>query len=577
MSPTRLPRIWEHEFKPIARRVSIPRRASEHLVNDDTPYRLGVNFQDWHKHTLRAQQDGPNAQLRVLFCRLMRYACWRVELVVVSNNALRLNKQQKALLEELKSFIEAFGFEWIVAPRLANEELAHLYNSGQIHDILCDQVDPLTYGAGRILRNPNVSLSNQNADGDYDSSEVDHADLYAMADIISNPDVPFKHREDLICANLCISGHAGYSEDAQELARILSGTGLSRRICQAVVGTADAQALAQIMKQWVADVVEALLTAGVEHGDPEYGAHLQGIATSIENAGRIDGFDRDRLLWHLCPVTSADGGELLKSHATRFDLVQIGVLCREDKFWFHDHTMNVFTRRLYPAVIAHILDTAIREHKLTAQRDRSSRFFAAQRVVQYISTLDGGAFAHVHLPGPFFQRVTYSHNPEYPELALQYDLQLLDSIVEHELSGVQRVRRRRNEAGLAYVFASLTRQALPNLCREADARPAERSTALSASHKAPGSKVVVTPPPAPRKKKHEQDMEKGARGSKTLGRLWAETANAGGSSQASQSETHRVEQAASPSRRTRRKAPSKSKAINNKPKVAKGPMDGFFA
>ncbi|KAH9976625.1 hypothetical protein BGW80DRAFT_1558455 [Lactifluus volemus] len=75
----------------------------------------------------------------------------------------------------MKKIIEAFGFEWRMAPGEAEAELAHLNMIGVIDAILSDDVDNFLFGAKMVVRNPSVNLTGnskhliKNADGRVDA------------------------------------------------------------------------------------------------------------------------------------------------------------------------------------------------------------------------------------------------------------------------------------------------------------------------------------------------------------------------------------------------------------------------
>ena len=52
----------------------------------------------------------------------------------------------------MKNIIDAFGFEWRVAPGEAEAELAYLNRIGIIDAVLSDDVDNFLFGATMVIR-----------------------------------------------------------------------------------------------------------------------------------------------------------------------------------------------------------------------------------------------------------------------------------------------------------------------------------------------------------------------------------------------------------------------------------------
>lgn len=56
--------------------------------------------------------------------------------------------------------IEAFGFEWRIAPGEAEAELAYLNRMGAIDAIITDDVDTFVFGASTVIRKCVYCLTN---------------------------------------------------------------------------------------------------------------------------------------------------------------------------------------------------------------------------------------------------------------------------------------------------------------------------------------------------------------------------------------------------------------------------------
>ncbi|KAF8704278.1 hypothetical protein AX14_014048 [Amanita brunnescens Koide BX004] len=63
-----------------------------------------------------------------------------------------INKPSHKLIPGMKAIIEAFGFEWRMAPAEAEAELAYLNRVETIDAVLSDDVDTFLFGAATVIR-----------------------------------------------------------------------------------------------------------------------------------------------------------------------------------------------------------------------------------------------------------------------------------------------------------------------------------------------------------------------------------------------------------------------------------------
>jgi holliday junction resolvase GEN1/YEN1 len=93
------------------------------------------------------------------------------------------------MVNNLRTVLDAFGFECRTAPGEAEAELAYLNRIGVIDAVLSDDVDCFLFGAHTVIRNSSATLSGnrshgaRNTDGKEDGQ---HAYLYRLKDIMSH-------------------------------------------------------------------------------------------------------------------------------------------------------------------------------------------------------------------------------------------------------------------------------------------------------------------------------------------------------------------------------------------------------
>ncbi|KAF9238335.1 hypothetical protein BU15DRAFT_88401 [Melanogaster broomeanus] len=162
-------------------------------------FRVGIDASIWFFHAAYGK-EGENPELRTLFfrcCRLLQSPL--LPLFVFDGPKRPAIKRGKRvggnthwLTQGMKNIIEAFGFEWRMAPGEAEAELAYLNMIGVIDAVLSDDVDNFLFGATMVIRNPSSTLSGnrshpvQNSQGRDDGN---HVLTYASSSILSTPSV----------------------------------------------------------------------------------------------------------------------------------------------------------------------------------------------------------------------------------------------------------------------------------------------------------------------------------------------------------------------------------------------------
>ncbi|PBK92029.1 PIN domain-like protein [Armillaria gallica] len=143
--------------------------------------------------------------------------------------------------------VEAFGFEWRMAPGEAEAELAYLNKAGIIDGILSDNVDTFIFGAHRVICNPSSTHPG-------DKRLQHHVHVYS--------DIQLSHAH-LIFIALCIGGD--YSQSG------LQGCSVNTALALAQCGFADSlytaatilprKSLPNYLCQWHADLVTEPITS----------------------------------------------------------------------------------------------------------------------------------------------------------------------------------------------------------------------------------------------------------------------------------------------------------------------------
>jgi Holliday junction resolvase YEN1 len=122
-------------------------------------FRIGIDASIWFFHAAYGK-EGENPELRTLFfrcCRLLQAPL--LPLFVFDGPKRPAIKRGKRvggsahwLTQGMKNIIEAFGFEWRMAPGEAEAELAYLNSIGVIDAVLSDDVDNFLFGATLVIR-----------------------------------------------------------------------------------------------------------------------------------------------------------------------------------------------------------------------------------------------------------------------------------------------------------------------------------------------------------------------------------------------------------------------------------------
>ncbi|KAF8556743.1 hypothetical protein OG21DRAFT_1602064 [Imleria badia] len=234
-------------------------------------FRIGIDASIWFFHAAYGR-EGENPELRTLFfrcCRLLQSPLLPLFVFDGPNRPAvkrgkRVGGNAHWLTQGMKNIIEAFGFEWRVAPGEAEAELAHLNRVGIIDAVLSDDVDNFLFGATMVIRNPSNTLSGnrahpvKNAQGKDDGN---HVVTYTADAILSDPSVALS-RSGTILIGLLSGGDyipAGLPGCGQKFATGLARAGFGDSLMKAVKELKGAR-LDAFLDQWRQDIRNELKT-----------------------------------------------------------------------------------------------------------------------------------------------------------------------------------------------------------------------------------------------------------------------------------------------------------------------------
>ncbi|KAJ3562539.1 hypothetical protein NP233_g9507 [Leucocoprinus birnbaumii] len=181
-------------------------------------YRLGIDISIWLVHA-EYGKGGENPVLRTLFFRCATLMKAPFLPLFVFDGPKRpelkrgkhINKSNNKLVHDMKQIVEAFGFDWRMAPGEAEAELAYLNEIGTIDGILTDDGDSFLFGARTVIRNQSHGLSGNrahpalNAEGRDDKN---HTHVFQSNNLQAHPDIQLS-RGGLILISLMSGGDYG--------------------------------------------------------------------------------------------------------------------------------------------------------------------------------------------------------------------------------------------------------------------------------------------------------------------------------------------------------------------------------
>ncbi|KAH9163386.1 PIN domain-like protein [Lactarius sanguifluus] len=272
------------------------------------------------------------------------------------------------LVDSVERMIEAFGFEWRMAPGEAGAELAYLNSIGIIDAVVSDDVDNFLFGARIVICNSNANLSGnskhatKNADGHVDGN---HSMVYTSAEILAHPSVQLT-RGGLILIGLLSGGDyhpGGLAHCGTGIAHGLAKCGFGDKLLKATQSLTHDK-LPDFLTTWREDLCSELCTN--LHG------HLSSKKPSLAKA-IPDAFpDINVLLSYTNPIISATDTGAHHTHTPpqwehEPDLRKLAHLCELHFEWgFKDTIIKRFCTILWPSIVLRALRYSTLEAATTA-------------------------------------------------------------------------------------------------------------------------------------------------------------------------------------------------------------------
>ncbi|KAF8494852.1 hypothetical protein F5888DRAFT_1713947 [Russula emetica] len=326
--------------------------------------RIGIDASIWFFHAAYGR-EGENPELRTLFFRCARLMTVPFLPLFIFDGpkrpkvkrGKRISGEKHWLVDSIKGMIEAFGYEWRMAPGEAEAELAHLNSIGVIDVILSDDVDNFLFGAKMVVRNPSINLTGnskhttKNADGRVDGN---HSTIYTSADILAHPSVQLT-RGGLILIGLLSGGdyhQAGLPRCGPGIAHGLAKSGLGDELLEAAQSLTRAE-LSEFLTTWRETLRNELRTNSRGH----LGSKKPSLAKTIP-----DSFpDIDVLLSYTNPIISATDAGARRTHTPpewkrEPNLAKLAHVCELHFEWgLKDIIIKRFRTVLWPSIVLRAL------------------------------------------------------------------------------------------------------------------------------------------------------------------------------------------------------------------------------
>ncbi|KAF8257358.1 PIN domain-like protein, partial [Lactarius quietus] len=326
--------------------------------------RIGINASIWFFHAAHGR-EGENPKLRMLFFRCAKLLSAPFLPLFIFDGpkrpkvkrGKRITGEKHWLVDSMKGIIEAFGFEWRMAPGEAEAELAYLNNIGIINVVLSDDVDNFLFGANMVIRNASATLSGnskhatKNADGRVDGN---HSMVYTLADILAHPSVKLT-RGGLILIGLLSGGdyhQAGLPHCGPVIAHGLAKCGLGDELLNATQSL-SCDKLPDFLTTWREDLRSELHT--------NVRGHLGSKKPSLAKAVPDSFPEIDVLLSYTNPIISAMDASTRRTHMPpqwerEPDIGKLAHLCKLYFEWgLKDIIIKHFRTIIWPSIVLRML------------------------------------------------------------------------------------------------------------------------------------------------------------------------------------------------------------------------------
>ncbi|KAI9444389.1 hypothetical protein BJY52DRAFT_1373458 [Lactarius psammicola] len=343
--------------------------------------RIGIDASIWFFQATYGR-EGENPELRTLFFRCAKLTSAPFLPLFIFDGpkrpkikrGKRISREKHWLVDSMKGIIEAFGFEWRMAPGEAEAELAHLNNIGVIDTVLSDDVDNFLFGAKMVIRSASATLSGnskhnmKNADGRVDGN---HSTVYTSAEILAHPSVQLT-RGGLILIGLLSGGNyhqAGLARCGPGIAHGLAKCGFSDELLEAAQSLTRDELL-DFLITWREDLRSELRTNVRGH----LGSKKPSLAKDV-----LDSFpDVDVLLLYTNPIISATDAGARRTHTPPHwerepDLGKLAHLCELHFEWgLKDTIIKRFRTVLWPSIVLRALRRSALKAAVSESRKKES-------------------------------------------------------------------------------------------------------------------------------------------------------------------------------------------------------------
>ncbi|KAF8332903.1 hypothetical protein F5887DRAFT_1286497 [Amanita rubescens] len=381
-------------------------------------FRIGIDASIWFFHA-EYGKEGENPVLRTLFFRcatLMRTTF--LPLFVFDGpkrpnfkRGKKINKSGHKLIPGMKAIIEAFGFEWRMAPAEAEAELAYLNRAGIIDAVLSDDVDNFLFGATTVIRNLSNNLSGNRAIPILNSQGRDdknHTRLYRALTIRNHSSISLT-RGGLVLIGLLSGGdyaQAGLPGCGITTAHALARCGFGDSLYEAAT-TLPADALPDFLIHWRQNLREELRTNSRGIIGRKLGKLAKQVPNSFPNI--------DILLSYTNPMTSESLGRAAEKNVklTWGKEPDVGKLAAICEFYFEWGYKEAIIKRsrtlLWHSIVLRILRRAVinaetSEHSSSSttmpSTPRKGKDRAHPRIINTPSKMVAKHFASMGLNSP---------------------------------------------------------------------------------------------------------------------------------------------------------------------------------
>ncbi|EED81098.1 predicted protein, partial [Postia placenta Mad-698-R] len=326
-------------------------------------FRVGIDASIWFYHATYGR-EGENPELRTLFfkCTRLMSAPFLPLFVFDGPNrpavkrGKRISGKNHWMVQGMQNIIDAFGFEWRMAPGEAEAELAYLNRIGVIDAVYTDDVDTFLFGAKMIVRNPSITLSGNRAHSLKNSAgreDGNHVATYTSENLLKHPSVQLT-QGGLILIGILRGGdyhQAGLTGCGATTAHGLAKCGFGDTLLHAA-RTLPREEFPEFLDIWRNNLRTELRTNSQGH----IGRKNPSLAKSIPD----DFPNMEVLLSYTNPVTTEAKGVKSKNLTINWekepDLGKIAELC---ELYFEWGVKEIIIKRfrtvLWPAAVLRIL------------------------------------------------------------------------------------------------------------------------------------------------------------------------------------------------------------------------------